>query len=120
MGRGPDAVISETTRLCKRCRQILPTDPPSICPSCDRVNCPPIAEWGPDLKFWLAQMAVVRAIAPHRTPQRRWEALLRSTVAGHTWGGRLYPMAIDIADAYRVAIHEAEKWRAAGCPPLFE
>jgi hypothetical protein len=74
------------------------------------------------LKLWLLQQCVASFMAPFRrgTAQRRWEALLRAVIAGRTWSGRLYRMAIDPADAYQAGITEAQKWERAGCPTLYE
>jgi hypothetical protein len=117
-------VISEHTRTCPTCRTILPETSPSVCPNsdCSRVVCPPIDAWPRHLRRWLVQRKLADFFAPwrHLTPQRRWERLLVSVMAGRAWGGRSFRMAIDPADAYPAALSEAENWEAEGCRTLYE
>jgi hypothetical protein len=117
-------VITEHTRTCPSCRAILPETSPSVCPNsdCSRVVCPPIDAWPRSLTRWLLQQQIASFFAPfaRMSRQRRYERLLVSVIAGRQWSGRIVPRAVDVADAYRVGMAEAEKWAEAGAPPLYE
>lgn len=115
-------MITERTRVCPTCQSILPESGPSLCPSCDRVICPPDTEWPPILKAWILDQITRSFFAPfaRMTDQHRWERALVSAVAGKRVNGRLFKRAIDAADAYHAAMDAAQKWGASGSRSLVE
>lgn len=102
-------MITSTSRVCEGCNRLLPEPPaPAVCPRCSRVAVPLHTDWPKGLKRWLFAELVKQFWAPwhQATEQYRWERLLRSVIAGRTWGTRIVPYAADASDCYTVACRQ--------------
>ena len=113
-------MITETTRRCDRCPELLSADD-KVCPSCGHRPAPLVAEWPQGAKRFLCMLIVVDAVVTriHLTEQQQLEWLLQSAMRGRRLNGANVPYSASPAECYEKFAELFQRWQEAGAPNDF-
>lgn len=113
-------MITETTRRCGACPELLDGDV-KICPSCGTKVSVPIGDWPDGAKRFLCMLIVVDAVITrlHLTEQQQLDWLLENAIRGRYYSGELVGHSATAADCYPQFLKLFQRWREAGAPTDF-